>query len=61
MCICIEWTGGERGMYLIQFFCLSQVAVGSIKVSNDSNCILSSCLDSCLRLLEKSTGCVLAE
>lgn len=35
--------------------------VNCISLSNDSNCILASCLDSTLRLLDRSTGELLQE
>eukprot|EP00920_Eleutheroschizon_duboscqi_P030615 GHVT01074014.1.p1 GENE.GHVT01074014.1~~GHVT01074014.1.p1 ORF type:complete len:171 (-),score=15.12 GHVT01074014.1:440-952(-) len=38
-----------------------RVPIGSVYFSNDSSFILVSCLDSCIRLVEKSTGDVLNE
>eukprot|EP00884_Botryococcus_braunii_P006060 jgi/Botrbrau1/15455/Bobra.43_2s0079.1 len=34
--------------------------VTSLAISNDGNCILASCLDGCLRLLDKGSGTLLA-
>ncbi|XP_068658981.1 uncharacterized protein [Aristolochia californica] len=35
--------------------------VNCISISNDGNCVLASCLDSCIRLLDRSTGELLQE
>jgi mitogen-activated protein kinase organizer 1 len=38
---------------------LCKEPVTSVKLSNDTNCVLLSCLDSHLRLLDKSNGDIL--
>ncbi len=35
--------------------------ITNVRVTHDGNCILASCLDNCVRLIDKLTGELLAE